>query len=262
MNKLKVENKRFRTLHEMFSLKNEVQIIAGPCSIENENQMNLVASKIKELDIKFIRGGAYKPRTSPYDFQGLGLEGLYILNDIKNKYKLITVSEIMDIRDIELMDSVDIIQVGSRNMTNFSLLKELGNINKPILLKRGLMSTVYEFLCAAEYIAMGGNDNIIMCERGIRTFENSTRYTLDLACVAILKEKTSLPVIVDLSHSLGRKDIVSKVAKASIACGADGIMIETHNYPDEALSDSKQQLSLDEFENFMNKIKPFLRLQL
>ncbi len=258
MNNLIVEKQKFKTLQEMFSINNDFQIIAGPCSIESEKQMDIVANKIKELKINFIRGGAYKPRTSPYDFQGLGQDGLSILNLIRIKYNLITVSEIMDIRDIEiLIDNIDVIQVGSRNMTNFSLLKELGNTNKPILLKRGLMSTINEFLYAAEYIAVGGNENIVMCERGIRTFENATRNTLDLACVAILKEKTSLPVIVDLSHSLGRKDIVVQMAKASKACGADGIMIETHNCPVNALSDSKQQLSLDEFEKLVYEIKAY-----
>lgn len=258
MNNLIVEKQKFKTLQEMFSLNDAFQIIAGPCSIESEEQMDIVANKIKELKINFIRAGAYKPRTSPYDFQGLGQEGLSILNLMRSKYNLITVSEIMDIRDIEmLIDKIDVIQVGSRNMTNFSLLKELGKTNKPILLKRGLMSTINEFMYAAEYIAVGGNENIVMCERGIRTFEDATRNTLDLACVAILKKKTSLPVIVDLSHSLGRKDIVVQMAKASKACGADGIMIETHNCPIKALSDSKQQLSLDEFEKLVYEIRAY-----
>lgn len=255
MKNLNVEKEKFKSLQEIFMVNNDFQIIAGPCSIESKEQMNIIAGKIKELKINFIRGGAYKPRTSPYDFQGLGQEGLSILKQIRNEYNLITISEVMDIRDIDItMDSIDIIQVGSRNMTNFSLLKELGNTNKPILLKRGLMSTIEEFIYAAEYIAIGGNQNIVMCERGIRTFENATRNTLDLSCVAIVKERTTLPVIVDLSHSIGRKDIIVQMAKASKACGADGIMVETHNCPAEALSDSKQQLTLDELEKLVNEI--------
>ncbi len=256
MNRLIVENRKFHTLQEMFSVSNNFQVIAGPCSVESEEQIYTVAEKVKSLDLAFFRGGAYKPRTSPYEFQGMGKEGLILLKQIKEKYNLITVSEIIDIRNIEIMiDHVDIIQVGSRNMTNFSLLSELGTINTPVLLKRGLMSTIDEFVYAAEYIAMGGNENIVMCERGIRTFDSATRNTLDLACVAIIKERTSLPVIVDLSHSLGRKDIIVQMAKASRACGADGIMAETHNCPEKALSDSRQQLSFDELEKLVLAIR-------
>lgn len=258
MEELIVKKDIFNSIQEMFSLKNEFPIIAGPCAIESEEQMDVIASKIKEFGITMLRGGAYKPRTSPYDFQGLQEEGLSILKTVGKKHNLKTVSEIMDIRDIEaLINSVDFIQVGSRNMSNFSLLKELGKIDTPILLKRGLMSTIEEFVYAAEYIAMGGNRNIVLCERGIRTFEKATRNTLDLCCVPIVKEKTKLPIIVDLSHSLGRKDIVVQMAKASKACGADGIMVEVHNCPEKAMSDSLQQLTIKELEVLVHEINKF-----
>ncbi|MBE5806272.1 MAG: 3-deoxy-7-phosphoheptulonate synthase [Clostridiales bacterium] len=258
MEKLIVENEKFNTIGEMFSLKNDFAIIAGPCSIESEEQTDYIADKIKKMGVTMLRGGAYKPRTSPYAFQGMQKEGLAILKKVGKKHNLKTVSELMDVRDLEtVINSVDLIQVGSRNMANFSLLKELGKTNKPILLKRGLMSTVDEFIYAAEYIAMGGNRNIILCERGIRTFENATRNTLDLSCVPIIKSRTNLPIIVDLSHSLGRKDIVVQMAKASKACGADGIMVEVHNNPEKALSDSLQQLTINEFEVLVNEINKF-----
>lgn len=261
MEKLIVENEKFNTIKEMFSLENDFAIIAGPCSIESEEQTDYIANKIKKMGVTILRGGAYKPRTSPYAFQGLQEEGLVILKKVGKKYNLKTVSELMDIRDLEnIIDSVDLIQVGSRNMANYSLLKELGKTDKPILLKRGLMSTIDEFIYAAEYIAMGGNRNIILCERGIRTFETATRNALDLSCVPIIKSRTNLPIIVDLSHSLGRKDIVVQMAKASIACGADGIMVEVHNNPEKALSDSFQQLTINEFKVLVNEINKFRNL--
>lgn len=204
--------------------------------------MELVAQNLIKNNIEFLRGGAFKPRTSPYDFQGLGVEGLKILSEVCKNYSLTSVSEIMDVRDIEIgMKYIDILQIGSRNMMNYSLLKEIGKTQHPVLLKRGMMSTMKEFLLAAEYIVSNGNTNLILCERGIRTFETSTRNTLDISSIAIIKKETSIPVIVDLSHSLGRKDILLPISKAVIALGADGIMIEVHNNPAEALSDKEQQ---------------------
>ena len=258
-NKLLVKNINFKTLPKMFELKNEINIIAGPCSVESMEQMEKVAQKLVENNIKFIRGGAFKPRTSPYDFQGLGMEGIEILRYICKKYSLLSVSEITDVRNVEkALNYIDIIQIGSRNMQNTDLLKEVGKSKHPVLLKRGMMSTLNEFLMAAEYIVSNGNNEIMLCERGIRTIEDSTRNTLDISSVAIIKKETSLPVIVDLSHSLGRKDILIPVAKAIIALGIDGIMLEIHNNPSEALSDSKQQLSLDEFQTFYDAIVPCL----
>jgi len=255
MEKLLVESQKFKSLAEMFGIEQGVSLIAGPCSIENYNQLDLIAQNLVDNKVRFIRGGAYKPRTSPYDFQGLGLDGLKILDDIRKKYNLLAVSEIMDPRDIEIgIKYTDIIQIGSRNMCNYSLLKEVGKIKHPILLKRGMMSTVEEFILAAEYIVCNGNTNLILCERGIRTFDLNTRNTLDISCLAIIKNQTKLPVIVDLSHSLGRKDIMLSVAKAVIAMEIDAIMIEIHNDPNNALSDQKQQLSLAEFNCFCESI--------
>jgi len=255
MENLLVKSKNFKNLSEMFGTEQSVSLIAGPCSIENYEQMELIAQNLVKNKVRFIRGGAYKPRTSPYDFQGLGLNGLKILDDIRKKYNLIAVSEIMDLRDIEMgIKYTDIIQIGSRNMCNYSLLKEVGKINHPILLKRGMMSTVEEFILAAEYIVCNGNTNLILCERGIRTFDLNTRNTLDISCIAIIKKQTKLPIIVDLSHSLGRKDIMLSVAKAIMGMQIDAIMIEIHNDPNNALSDQRQQLTLSEFNCFCKSI--------
>ncbi|WP_349945615.1 bifunctional 3-deoxy-7-phosphoheptulonate synthase/chorismate mutase [Lacrimispora sp. BS-2] len=230
-------------------------MIAGPCAVESTSQLEKVSAFLVEKQVKILRAGAYKPRTSPKTFQGLGKDGVKIIHETCEKYGLISVTEIMDIRDLEYMEQmVDILQVGSRNMFNYSMLKELGKTDKPILLKRGLMATIEEFICAAEYIQNEGNTKIIMCERGIRTFEHEIRNTLDLSCVALLKQKTNYPVVVDLSHSLGRKDIMIPMAKASLAVGADMIMVEVHPEPEKALSDAKQQLNLGEFENLLVSI--------
>ena len=246
---LLVNRIQFKTINEMFNLENKYNIFAGPCAIESLEQMEEVARVLVFNNVKFIRGGAYKPRTSPYDFQGLGLEGLEILDYVRKKYNLLAVSEIMDPRDVEYgLVYTDIIQIGSRNMQNFSLLKEVGKTQHPVLLKRGMMSTVKEFLLAAEYIVSNGNENIILCERGIRTFEDSTRNTLDISCIAIVKHDTSLPIIADLSHSLGRKDIIQLISKSLYAMGCDGIMLEVHPNPPVALSDSAQQLNFEEFK--------------
>jgi len=255
-----VHKMKFSSLFNMFSLDNasSVNIIAGPCSVESVEQMNTIAQKLKQNDVHFIRGGAYKPRTSPYAFQGLGIEGLKIMKQICDTYSLISVSEIMDPRDVaKALEYIDIIQIGARNMYNVPLLKEIGKTSHPVILKRGLMSTLKEFLLAAEYIISEGNQNLILCERGIRTFEDSTRNTLDISSIAIIMNETSLPVIVDLSHSLGWKDIIIQIAKSVMALGVDGIMIEVHNKPHAALSDENQQLSLDEFQSLFDHIKTF-----
>lgn len=250
-----VRNSDFASLKSLFNTNNIFNFIAGPCAIEDLHQMEKVAQFLVHNNIPFIRGGAYKPRTSPYDFQGLGIEGLKILDNIRKQYHLFALSEIMDPRDVEYgIRYTDIIQIGSRNMTNYSLLREVGKTKHPVLLKRGMMSTYEEFLLAAEYIASNGNNNIIMCERGIRTFETLTRNTLDISCIAMLKSETHLPVIVDLSHSLGRKDIVLPIMKCLISLDIDGVMLEVHPEPEKAKSDSRQQFNLEEFENLLKAL--------
>ncbi|HDK8169134.1 TPA: bifunctional 3-deoxy-7-phosphoheptulonate synthase/chorismate mutase [Staphylococcus aureus] len=231
--------------------------IFGPCSVESFEQVEAVAKNLHAKGEKFIRGGAFKPRTSPYDFQGLGVEGLKILKQIKDKYDLNVVSEIVNPNDFEVADEyLDVFQIGARNMQNFELLKEAGRTKKPILLKRGLSATIEEFVYAAEYIASQGNQNIILCERGIRTYEKATRNTLDISAVPILKQGTHLPVMVDVTHSTGRKDIMLPTAKAALAVGADGVMAEVHPDPSVALSDAGQQMDLDEFQAFYDELKP------
>lgn len=231
--------------------------VFGPCSVESFEQVEAVAKNLHAKGEKFIRGGAFKPRTSPYDFQGLGVEGLKILKQIKDKYDLNVVSEIVNPNDFEVADEyLDVFQIGARNMQNFELLKEAGHTKKPILLKRGLSATIEEFVYAAEYIASQGNQNIILCERGIRTYEKATRNTLDISAVPILKQGTHLPVMVDVTHSTGRKDIMLPTAKAALAVGADGVMAEVHPDPSVALSDAGQQMDLDEFQAFYDELKP------
>ncbi|HHZ7889278.1 TPA: bifunctional 3-deoxy-7-phosphoheptulonate synthase/chorismate mutase [Staphylococcus aureus] len=235
--------------------------VFGPCSVESFEQVEAVAKNLHAKGEKFIRGGAFKPRTSPYDFQGLGVEGLKILKQIKDKYDLNVVSEIVNPNDFEVADEyLDVFQIGARNMQNFELLKEAGRTKKPILLKRGLSATIEEFVYAAEYIASQGNQNIILCERGIRTYEKATRNTLDISAVPILKQGTHLPVMVDVTHSTGRKDIMLPTAKAALAVGADGVMAEVHPDPFVALSDAGQQMDLDEFQAFYDELKPLADL--
>lgn len=248
-------------LAEMLGLKsNVIPIIAGPCGIESKEQLKSVGNYLKSKSIKLMRGGAYKPRTSPYSFQGLGEEGLEILREVGEMYDLITVTEVLDVRDVDKVAKyADVLQIGARNMFNYQLLKEVGRQNKPVLLKRGVCATVMEFLYAAEYVAAEGNKKIILCERGIRTYETSTRYTLDISCIPIIKKEIDLPIIADLSHSLGRKDIVSPVAKAVFAAGADGIMVEVHPNPKEALSDGFQQLDFMEFTSLLEGISSYLK---
>ena len=236
-------------------------VMAGPCSVESEAQILEVGEHIKKSGANFLRGGAFKPRTSPYAFQGLEGNGLELLLECKKKYGLPIVSEIMGISDIPLFENVDIIQVGARNMQNFRLLKELGHLKQPILLKRGLANTIEELLMSAEYIMAGGNENIILCERGIRTFETFTRNTFDVSAIPVLKRQTHLPVIADPSHAAGLDWLVEPLAKAAVAAGADGLMIEVHNDPSHALSDGKQSLTPARFDEVMTHLKPYLELE-
>ncbi|MBE5797438.1 MAG: 3-deoxy-7-phosphoheptulonate synthase [Clostridiales bacterium] len=231
------------------------QIIAGPCSVETEEQIVTVARAVKEAGATLLRGGAFKPRTSPYAFQGLHGDGLRLLKLAKQETGLPIVTEIMDTSHLDLFDDVDVIQVGARNMQNFELLKVLGRTNKPILLKRGLANTVQEWLMSAEYIMAGGNDQVILCERGIRTYETATRNTLDLSSVPVLKEKTHLPIIIDPSHATGVARLVKPMAMAATASGADGLMIEVHNDPRHALCDGAQSLTPDEFADVVRRVK-------
>lgn len=225
------------------------QFIAGPCSVESKDQMEREAEFLSNLGIIFLRGGAFKPRTSPYAFQGLGVEGLKILKDAAEKHSMKVVSEMMSPEDLSVFEEyVDLIQVGTRNMQNYRLLEKLGHSTKPILLKRGFMSTIEEWLLAAEYLYYHGNSQIILCERGIRTFEKYTRNTLDISAVPLVKILSHLPIIVDLSHATGRRDLISPLAKAVVAVGADGVMIEVHENPEKALSDGQQSLDFKEFE--------------
>ncbi len=234
------------------------QIIAGPCSVESEDQFRIIAKTIKDAGGKIIRGGSYKPRTSPYSFQGLEKKGLEIMRKISNEFGLKIVSEIPSSDKLEEFERlVDMIQVGARNMQNFYLLKELGKSKKPIILKRGLSSTIEEWLLAAEYIIHHGNPNVILCERGIRTFENYTRNTLDLSAVLAVKELSHLPIIVDPSHASGKNWMVEKLSLAAVSVGSDGVMIEIHNDPETALSDGAQSLNLEQYIKTENKISKF-----
>jgi len=231
-------------------------VIAGPCSVESEEQMLKTAQKVKEAGANMLRGGAFKPRTSPYDFQGLGLKGLKILEKAKNETGLPVVTEVTDPRDVSwVSEYADVLQIGTRNMQNFSLLKEVGKVDKPALLKRGMYSTLREWLNCAEYILAGGNPNIILCERGIRTFETYTRNTLDLSIVPSVKEVSHLPIIVDPSHGTGRLSIIEPMSLAAMAAGADGIIIEVHCNPSEALSDKDQAMPPDMFASLMKKLE-------
>jgi len=231
-------------------------VIAGPCTIETFEQMDKTAKALSESGVKILRGGAFKPRTSPYSFQGLGEDGLKIIRDVANKYDMAVTSEIMEISQIPLfLKYVDILQVGARNMQNFNLLKELGYVDKPIVLKRGLSATFEELLMSAEYIMSGGNRRIILCERGIRTFERVTRNTLDLCAIPIIKKLSHLPIIIDPSHGTGLRDKVAPMSKAAVAAGTDGLMIEVHCEPDKALCDGAQSLYPDQFDSLYKDIQ-------
>jgi 3-deoxy-7-phosphoheptulonate synthase len=234
----------------------ELLIIAGPCAVESEEQIMDVACSIQQCGARMLRGGAFKPRTSPYAFQGLKNDGLVLLARAKEKYRIPVVTEVMDIASIEIIcEYADCIQVGARNVQNFQLLKEVGKTKKPVLLKRGMSTTIEEFLMSAEYVLSGGNSQVILCERGIRTFETATRNTLDISAVPVLKEKTHLPVIVDPSHGTGKSRYVEPMAYAAIAAGADGLMIEVHPRPEQALSDGPQSLRPSEFRKVMDGLK-------
>ena len=262
----KLASRDFKAQNTIIKVKGKViggkkiPVIAGPCAVENRAIMINIAEKVKAAGASFIRGGAYKPRTSPYSFQGLGEEGLQYLAEASRKTGLPVVTEIMDPRDLEtILQYTDIIQIGARNMQNFRLLLEVGMCNKPVLLKRGLSATIKEWLMAAEYVMSKGNLEVILCERGIRTFETATRNTLDLSAVPVLKQKTHLPVVVDPSHGVGKWDLVAPMAKAAVAVGADGLLIEVHTNPENAMSDGEQSLKPDAFKKLMAELKLIAR---
>jgi 3-deoxy-7-phosphoheptulonate synthase len=237
-------------------------LIAGPCAVESREQLSTIAGFLAKKGITFLRGGAFKPRSSPYAFQGLKNEGLELLKEVGEKYNLNIVTEVLDAATIDLVaDHADILQVGTRNMQNYPLLKALGKIKKPVLLKRGMSSTVEEWLLAAEYILVGGNPNVILCERGIRTFNTATRNTLDLGSLAYAKSITHLPIIADPSQGSGIRDIVVPLSKASIAAGADGIIVEVHNQPKEALSDGNQSLYFDQFDELLESMIAYSNIE-
>lgn len=239
---------------------NRPLLIAGPCSVESRESLEPVAEALARLGVPILRGGTFKPRTSPYDFQGLGMEGVELLSSVGQQHALATVTEVTDPAVASAVaDKVSMLQVGARNMFNYELLKVLARLGKPILLKRSFGARVDELLLAAEYIFKEGNSQVVLCERGIRTFETSTRSTLDLSALCLLKEQTELPVLVDVSHAAGRKDILLPLAKAALAAGADGVMVEVHPYPQAALSDGSQQMDLNEFEHFRGELAPYLR---
>lgn len=231
-------------------------IISGPCSIESYDIMIRIGKELKDMGVHMLRGGAFKPRTSPYDFQGLKEEGLEIIRAVGEEVKLPIVTEVMDTRDIDnALNYTDMIQIGSRNMYNYTLLKEVGRTKAPVLLKRGLSATISEWLYAAEYIMSEGNNNVVLCERGIRTFENYTRNTLDLNSVAVVKQKYRIPVIVDPSHGTGLRELVPTMSLASIAAGADGLIIESHISPDNSVSDARQTISMESLKNILSGVK-------
>ncbi|MBU6382993.1 MAG: 3-deoxy-7-phosphoheptulonate synthase [Verrucomicrobia bacterium] len=235
----------------------EIVLIAGPCAVESEEQLVKSGLHLKKAGVAILRASAHKPRTSPYSFQGHGLEGLKMHQAAQKKHGLLTTSEVMDPRLVaEVAEHVDILWIGARNMQNFDLLKEVGRCGKPIILKRGASATVEEWIMSAEYIMAHGNPNVILCERGIRTFETSTRYTLDLSAVAVARMKTHLPIIVDPSHAAGRPELIAALCKAAIAVGADGLIVEAHPNPKESICDAAQALSLEEFEQMAKELKP------
>jgi len=235
----------------------DLLIVGGPCSVESLDQMETVAARLSQAPVQALRGGIYKPRTSPYAFQGLGEAGLSILDRVRRRYQVPVITEVMAIHQIEAIAAhADVLQVGSRNMQNFDLLKALGEIDQPIVLKRGLAATLQEFVMAAEYVASHGNAKIILCERGIRSFDTYTRNVLDLGAVVALKQLTHLPVIVDPSHAAGKRELIPNLARAAIAAGADGLMVECHPVPDESVSDARQALSLEDMVVLVDSLRP------
>lgn len=263
----KKANRKFHPQDTIITLDNGLQIgeghfvrMAGPCSVESEEQFMTIARGVAKSGAQVLRGGAFKPRTSPYSFQGLGEEGIKIMLKAKKETGLPIVTEIMDASQLKYFDEVDIIQVGARNMQNFELLKVLGKTDKPILLKRGLSATMEEWLMSAEYVMSEGNDRVILCERGIRTFETATRNTLDLSSVPVIKKKSHLPIIVDPSHGVGHTAYVPAMAYAAAACGADGLIVEVHNDPKNALSDGQQSLTLEQYDAMIKKVNRILEV--
>lgn len=256
--KLAARNGRERTVIKVGDVEvgKDFVVIAGPCSVENEKQTLITALKVKEAGANMLRGGAFKPRSSPYSFQGLGLQGLKILEKAKRETGLPIVTEVIDPRDVSwVCEFADVLQLGTRNMQNFALLKEVGKVNKPVLLKRGMYSSLAEWLNSIEYILNEGNPNVIPCERGIRTFETYTRNTLDLSAVPAMKELSHLPIIVDPSHGTGRPELIEPMSLAAVAAGADGLIVEVHYKPEEALSDKDQALKPEQFSEMMKKIR-------
>jgi 3-deoxy-7-phosphoheptulonate synthase len=259
----KLASREFRKENTIVNVGNaqiggrRIAVMAGPCAVENKTLLVEIAKEVKNAGATFIRGGAFKPRTSPYAFQGLEEEGLKYLAETRERVGLPVVTEVMDPRDITMIAKyADVLQIGARNMQNFRLLKEVGLCKKPVLLKRGISATIKEWLMSAEYIMSGGNHNVILCERGIRTYETATRNTLDLSAVPVLKQMTHLPVIVDPSHAVGKWDLVAPMAKAAVAAGADGLIIEVHSNPEEALCDGEQSLKPKSFRQLMEELKP------
>ena len=234
----------------------EVVVAAGPCAVESDEQIHHIAGMVAKAGAKLLRGGAFKPRTSPYSFQGLGEMGLKLLQSAARKNGMLSVSEVMEVGLVDMVSEyVDILQVGARNMQNFPLLKEVGKARKPVLLKRGMSATIEELLMAAEYVISAGNPNVILCERGIRTFETYTRNTMDISAIPVVKKRSHLPIIADPSHGTGKRDKVAPMARAAVAAGADGLMIEVHHHPDQALSDGSQSLFPDQFATLMEELK-------
>lgn len=235
----------------------ELIIIGGPCSVESREQMHQVAETLAQAPVQMIRGGVFKPRTSPYAFQGMGIEGLEILSEIKISHNVPVITEVMSVEQLsDVVRHADMLQIGSRNMQNFELLKALGSAGKPVMLKRGLSATIEEFVMAAEYILAHGNPDVVLCERGIRSFDSFTRNVLDLGAVVALKQLTHLPIIVDPSHAAGKRELVADLARAAVACGADGIMIECHPEPEKSVSDARQALSLDDMVTLVHSLRP------
>jgi 3-deoxy-7-phosphoheptulonate synthase len=264
----KKANRRFNPLDLIVDIRGHkigggfFSVIAGPCSVESRDQVLEIANSVKASKAGFLRGGAFKPRTSPYSFQGMGKEGLDILVEARKETGLPIVTEIMSIKQLEeYHDMIDVVQIGARNMQNFDLLKEAGKIKKPVLIKRGMSATIQELLMSAEYVLAGGNDNVILCERGIRSFQKEVRNVLDLSAIPILKAKTHLPVIVDPSHATGSWQLVEPMAKAAVAAGADGLMIEVHNDPDNALCDGAQSVKPEKFDAIMKKLQKYIELE-
>ncbi|MDD3218982.1 MAG: 3-deoxy-7-phosphoheptulonate synthase [Lachnospiraceae bacterium] len=263
----KLTNKKFHPEPSRIKVGNHeigpdtLTVMAGPCAVETEEQLLTIAREVKKAGAQFVRGGAYKPRTSPYSFQGLEEEGLRYMQEAKKETGLNTICEVISAQAIDAaVKYVDMIQIGARNMQNFQLLREAGQSGLPVLLKRGLAATIDEWLNAAEYIIAEGNPNVVLCERGIRTFETATRNTLDISAVPVIKSKSHLPIIVDPSHATGVWDYVSPLAKAAVACGADGLMIEVHNDPEHALSDGPQSLNFKHFDELMAEMKAYIQL--